>query len=391
MLRVAFLFGLISMVGFGFPHQTLADGSPVAMGRRQQIPVIFAVEGTPPQAAIDFYREVYRVIGRSVRWDPMPIADVRRVLDKSTDERIGGVPSIDRKEFRSKLPRRRKASKLESPASANVIPGKPVTDLQRFLDSTHVPAALVVDCARMSQNLLKACAIYYYDRQSSRVIASAVKNFVAGASDVKSWADPMLKTLENGLEAAQREKDQEVIQELVARSEQDEEHPLKGLVALYLKGDRAQLSNGFKKSINGFGIQMGFLDDTVGAVIDGGLLTWKGDGEEFKSAQRYFYGLNMIFRARALESLLWFLELGAGKEKTSYEGTTDATYFHSDGIYATLAPGVGIELSEFASLNIGVSWRWFFEGSTERNGVPSDLSQTESRIPALSLRAMILL
>ena len=100
----------------------------------------------------------------------------------------------------------------------------------------------------------------------------------------------------------------------------------------------------------------------------------------------------MLFRARALESLLWYLEIGGGKEKTIYSGIDANTKISEDGLYTSLAPGMGLELAEFVTLNVALSWRWFFDSATERNGVNSNnLKQTESRIPGLILRGMILL
>jgi hypothetical protein len=369
-----------------------AQNNVTGLTKKQTLPVVFALEGFPPQAAIDFYKEVYKSLARSSRWEVMPIGSVRKALGKSSDDRLGGIPTIDRQEFRSKLPRKHKRAILTSGKTSKLIPGKPVPQLQRFLDNTRSSAVLVVDCARLNQQVIKACALYYYDRVSSRVIASAVKEFLSGANDVTNWADPMLKTLDEGLEAAQREKDQEVIEELVARNEDDEEGKVKGVFALYGKGDRAQLNDGFKQTISGFGLQLGFLDHNVGAVVDAGILSWRGSGERWKKAQRTHYGINMLFRARALESLLWYLEIGGGKEKTIYSGIDANTKISEDGLYTSLAPGMGLELAEFVTLNVALSWRWFFDSSTERNGVNSNnLKQTESRIPGLILRGMILL
>lgn len=356
---------------------------------KRSLGVVFATDGQPMQASIDFYRAVYQAVSASSSWDALPLPVIRKGLSATADHdktQLGGVPSIDRSGFRKHLPRR--SSKK---ANAKTTPGTPVPELQRFLDNTRSTAVIVVDCAKKDSVILRACGLYYYDRVSSKVIASAVKTFVSGASDVKLWATPMVQNLEDGLSAAQREKDQSVIEELIARNEEEDERDTKGLFALFGKGDRTAVSSGWRQTISGGGIQLGFLKDNVGAYAEWAQLSWSGTGSDITKAVRTNYGLSMLFRANALDALLWFFEMGGGKEKSAFTGVGDEDTLEVDGAYIHLSPGIGLELSEYVSMNAGIGWRWFFESSSSQTGTLKGVSLKNSNGPSLMLRATVLI
>ncbi|MCX6124815.1 MAG: hypothetical protein NTV34_08705 [Proteobacteria bacterium] len=355
----------------------------------RSIGLVFASDGQPTQASIDFYRSVYKALAHSTTWEALPLEQTRMTLSLSPDSpHLGGIPTIDRESFRKSLPRRSRHGKI--------TPGSPVRDLQRFLDNTRTAAIIIADCARKDKFLLKACALYYYDRVLSRVSASTVKNFISGANDATAWSNPMLKNLEEGIAAAQREKDQTVIEELVARKEDDEGASDKfGLIGLYGKGDRTGVSLGagrsWKQTISGAGVQLGFLSSNVGAYAELGQLTWSGSSEDVTRAIRTHYGLGMLFRANALDALLWFFEIGGGKEKSTIDGDGSGGSLAVDGSYIHVSPGIGVELSDFFTLNMGVGWRWFFESSHNGTGSLKDATLDDSHGPSLMLRAMVLI
>lgn len=352
---------------------------------RRGVAIVFANDDTIQQASIDYYRAVYKTISSGSNWDALPMATVRQtLLQKSDASRIGGIPIIDRATFRKALPRRLKKS-----GKAKIIPGTINHELQRLLDNLGAPAAIVVDCTRMGRDLLKSCALYYYDRVAARVIASAVKDFSSGANDATVWAAPMVKNLDDGIAAAQREKDQAMIEELVARKEDDESDDPHGVISIFGKGDKIRL-DGWNQTIAGGGLQLGFLRDSVGVLAEIGRLSWEGEGS-IKSAQRTNYGLNMQFRAKALDSLLWFFEIGGGKEESRFKGPGGDDEFTVSGVYAGLRPAIGLEISENFAMDLGLSWRWFFEQSTSKTGTLSDASMNPSATPGLALRGTLIL
>lgn len=353
---------------------------------RRGVAIVFANDGTVQQASIDYYRAVYKTISSGSTWDALPMATVRQTLLKKSDvSRIGGIPIIDRATFRKGLPRRTKKS-----GKMKIIPGTVNHELQRLLDNLGAPAAIVVDCTRLGSELLKSCALYYYDRVSARVVASAVKTFTSGANDATVWAAPMVKNLDDGIAAAQREKDQEMIEELVARKEDDEGDDAHGIISLFGKGDKMRLGAGFNQTVAGGGLQLGFIRDGIGVLAEIARLSWQGDGN-VKSAQRTNYGLNMQFRAKALDSLLWIFEIGGGKEESRFRGPTSDDQFTVTGVYAALRPAVGLEVSENFAMDLGLSWRWFFEQSTSKSGTLIDANMTGNNTPGLALRGTLTL
>lgn len=373
-------------------HALLADelkGPQYVSKTRPQLGLIMASDGSTTQAAIDFYRAVYTALSQNTSWDVLPITTIRQGMASSSkvvDQKLGGIPSVDRASFRKHLPKR--SSKSEQ---AKVISGSPVPEIQRFLDSSRSPAVIVVDCSRMNKTFLKACGLYYYDRVASKVTASSVKSFVSGASDVTAWATPMLRTLEEGIASAQREKNHAVIEELIARNEdEDEKNDTQGLIGIYGFGDRLGLDSGWRQTASGAGLQLGFLENEVGAYLDAGLVSWKGSGE-LTSAKRTSYSLGMIFRARALESLLWYLEAAGGVSYSIFKGPNPSDELKVESNFLSVMPGIGLEVSEIFSLNIGVGWRWTFENSSKASGALKDVRDDAPKGPALSLRAMILL
>ena len=351
---------------------------------RKGIAIVFASDGTAQQASIDFYRAVFKTVATGSNWDAIPIASLRQTLSPTDANRLGGIPTIDRAKFRKGLPRRSSKG-----GKTKVMPGTPNQELQRLLDNLGAPAAIAVDCTRLGRDLLKSCALYYYDRVAARVIASAVKEFTAGANDGTVWAAPMIKNLDDGIAAAQREKDQAMIEELVARKEDDESDDAKGMISLFGRGDKMRIT-GWNQTVAGGGIQLGFLRNGIGVALEAARLSWQGDGA-VKSAQRTNYGLNMQFRAKALQSLLWIFEIGGGKEESRFKGPTDNDTLTISGVYAELGPSVGLEINEMISMDLGIGWRWFFEQNSSKAGTFSDASMSPNNIPGLSLRATLLL
>jgi hypothetical protein len=357
--------------------------------KKPEIAIIFASDGRPMQASIDFYRASYKALSGSTEWQPMPMSTIRTKLEQTgVSEALGGIPTVDRKLFRASLPKN---------SSDGSMAGKSVDELQRFLDSTRTSALIIADCARQSRNLLKACALYYYDRVQGKVLASVVKRFNSGTSDASMWAEPLLKTLERGIAAAQRQKDQAVIEELIARNQEDlEDSDRVGLFALYGSGDNATINLGLSgNSVNlpiaGGGLELGFLRDNVGAYLEVGRSSWSGSKSDLSSLVRLNYGLGMIFRANALESLLWYLELSAGKEQTTVNSKLENTQFNSEGLYTRVAPGIGLEISEAFSLSLSLGWRWYFENSRNGSGLLNEAGLEGIRTPSVMFRGMILL
>lgn len=378
--------GMITNTSQGNDLQPPPSTSEAKRSHRRGVAVVFASDGSTQQASIDYYRAVYKTVATGSNWDAIPMSTLRQSLNGRGDgNRIGGIPIIDRATFRKGLPK--KSKKL---GKAKVKPGTPNQELQRLLDNLGSPAAIVVDCTRLGRDLLKTCALYYYDRVSARVIASAVKEFTAGANDGTVWAAPMVKNLDDGIAAAQREKDQAMIEELVARKEEDETDDMKGVFSLFGRGDRMRLNTGWGQTVAGGGIQLGFLRSGIGVVAEVSRLSWQGDGV-VTSAQRTNFGLAMQFRAKALDSLLWFFEIGGGKEDAKFKGPTSDDQVVVSGSYVNVGPALGLEINEMISMDLGLAWRWFFEQTSSKTGSLSDASISPSNIPGLSLRATLLL
>lgn len=382
------VFGIVtSLPSFAADLPISKPAKPASAAQRRALAVVFATDGNPLQASIDYFREVYSALSQSPTWDAVPINEVRQALSATrSGSLLGGIPTIDREAFRKRLPKR-----LRKRNEVTVVPGTAVPELQRMLDNLRAPAAVVVDCpGKGGGRLLKACALYYYDRISEKVVASVVKKFSAGANDATGWAVPMLKGLENGIATAQQGRDQAIIEELVARGEDDDEKEIKALIGLFGKGDRIRLNNGWNQAVSGGGLQLGALNDNIGAFAEIGYLSWKGNSHDVTEAVRINYGLSMLFRAHAVDSLLWLIEMGGGKEKTRFSGSGNDDVLAVEGVYASISPGVGLELSEFLSLNLSVGWRWYFEGSSSQSGLLKDVSMDDTHGPSLAFRAMIL-
>jgi hypothetical protein len=359
------------------------SGKPAETSKRS-LAIVLAKDAQTIQPIINFYRAVYQCMSNSTSWEILSMQQMRQALP-GDDSTFGGIPVLARSDFRKHLPRKR-SGKAGKDA---IVPGTPVLSLQRMLDNMRTPAAIVVDCASR-QSILKGCALYYYDRVSGRVTASVVKTFVAGATDATLWAPTLTRALEDGIANAERQKDVAIIEELVARQEDEEDRSTHGTVAVLARGDRASLSSGWRQNMAGLGLQLGFLNENVGANLEYAQLNWKGS-QDPATAARSNYGLNMQFRAHALTSLLWYFEIGGGKEKTEFSTDGTDNSLTSEGIYVHVSPGVGLEISDMFTLNLLVGWRWYFESSTTGTGTLATTDMTSSSIPQVALRATLIL
>jgi hypothetical protein len=370
------------------------DNASHLAASKPEVALILASDGVPSQEIVDFYRAVYASLASSPSWQPLALGTLRSGLPSDLEKKqLSGIPTISRKDFRAKLPKRliQKSPNAENRAATQIIPGSEVADLQRIADNLRTRAVIVADCATKKSSMLKGCGLYYYDRVAARVTASSIKTFSSGASDATLWASPMVSTLEEGIARAQREKDQDVIEELIARGEQGEETERYGVIAIFGRGDRAGLTNGWSQSLSGGGLELGFLKENVGALAHYSILRWSGDKDSIKLVQRTSYGLGMIFRAEAIDKLLWFFEISGGKETTKYSGQSSEDTLQTDGLALSLSPGIGLTLGDFLTLNMGVGWKWFFENQTSRRGHLSTAETQDLHGPALTLRAMFLL
>ena len=378
--------GIVALA-FGLSGGASAAGteSPRTKPSGRQIAVVYAFDGHAVQPSINFYRAVFTAVSQSATWDVIPIEKIRK-SSQTSESKLGGIPTVDREEFRKALPKKI----LKSPTGA-IKAGASVQDLQRLLDNLAAPAAIVVDCLASSTITIKACGLYYYDRVSARVVASSVKSFVAGVNDAAVWASPMLLTLDQGLAASRREKNQAIIEELVARNEGDEEAVKQGLIGISGRGSKAALKSGWSQSLVGFGLQLGFMAKEKGVLLEGSQLNWKGAGM-VTAANKTSYGINMFFRAKALESLIWIGELGAGREINTLTGNGGGDSMTVTGMYVTVRPAVGVELAEYFTLDLGFQFNWFFEASTARgaNSFAGE-SYRSSRTPGVALRGLLLL
>lgn len=347
--------------------------------RRRSIAVVMASDGNLHQGSINFYRSAYKAVSASGEWTVLPMETVRKALATGSSLHLGGIPVINRATFRAGLPKR--VRRQDGPST---LPGTTNRELQRLLDTLGSQGAIVSDCARQGPNALKACALYYYERARGHVMASTVKKFSAGATDASVWAEPMVKNLNEGLAASQREKDRAIIDELVARKEDDDDEDTRGVIAIFARGDRLRL-NGWSQTVAGGGLQLGFRRDSIGVLAELGKLTWSGSGDVTK-AERTNYGLNMQFRARALESLLWFLTVGGGAEESKFQGTAGEDRMLVKGLYVSLGPAVGLEVNDYLSMDLGLSWRWFFAKSTDKAGAFQTQALNAAGSTALSLR-----
>ncbi len=378
--------GIIALV-FGLSGSTSAAGEESARAKPagQQIAVVYAYDGRAVQPSINFYRAVFTAVSQSPTWDVIPINKIRK-SSPASEAKLGGIPIVDREEFRKALPK-----KIRKSPTGAIKPGSSVQDLQRLLDNLAAPAAIVVDCLASSPTTIKACGIYYYDRVSGRVVASSVKSFIAGVNDPTVWASPMLLTLDEGLASSRRAKNQAIIEELVARNEDDDDSEKQGLIGVSGRSSKAALKSGWSQSLVGFSLQLGFMAKEKGVLLEGSQLKWKGTGK-VSAASKTTYGINMFFRAKALESLIWIGELGAGREINTLDGVQSGDSMTVTGMYVTVRPSVGIELSETFTLDLGLHFDWFFEASASRTGsIFTDENYRSSRIPGVALRGLLIL
>lgn len=381
------LFTGISALVFGLSGSASAAGTESARSKPsgRQIAVVYAYDGRAVQPSINFYRAVFTGVSQSPTWDVIPIDKIRKSAPAS-ESKLGGIPVVDREEFRKALPKR-----IPKSRTAAIKAGTPIQDLQRLLDNLAAPAAIIVDCLASSTTTIKACGLYYYDRVSARVVASSVKSFAASVNDAAVWASPMLLTLEEGLAASRREKNQAIIEELVARNEEDEDSAKQGLIGVSGRSSKAALKSGWRQSLVGFGLQLGFMAKEKGVLLEGSQLKWKGTGL-VTTANKTTYGINMFFRAKALEALVWIGELGAGREIDSLHGPYNGDSMTVTGMYVTVRPSVGIELAEYFTLDLGLHFDWFFEASTVRAGTNfAGESYRSSRTPGVALRGLLIL
>ncbi len=321
---------------------------------RRSLAILLAHDGQASNAVLDFYRATFRLVDTDGFWVPVPISELRRAQTQlQTDY---GIPQISWKELRKSLPK--KNSKVQGQYQS----------LQSILDTLVVPQALVVSCQSKTAGLLSACNYHLYDRASSRVFAASRKKFSSGVSDATAWVGPMLQTLKDGLLAAQRIKDQQVIDELLVREDADENEsnttPFIGILGL---AERQMLRDYQQKSLVAIGGEFGIKQSDFRAYIEYTTASRSGS-TGLPSSERKSLSVGAGFQAKALERLLWTLDLGAGQLEESYN-LDDRSKFTSRGLDLIFRIGVGTEISEHLQFDIGPQLRLYYEQSSKGTGL----------------------
>ncbi len=346
----------------------------------RKVAVLLAYDGRPRNALFDFYRATFQAVDTSGTWTATPVTDLRAVLTaRRVDQRQIMLPTIDAKRFRQSLTARKPDPKITRPDHK---PGR-LDEIQGLLDTLGLSIAVIVDCRSDKAELLRSCGLYYYDRSEARVRASSIKTFEAGVSDAGIWAQPMLKNLMEGIQAAQKSRDQEMIQALMGRDDEDEDD-MHALLGVAIRGENLQVDQK-GQTIAELALQLGFLQDHKGAFLEF-MQGERSSQGELRSIKRQSLGLQGLWQARALDSLLWRLELGGGQERTLVEMRDNAGQLKVQGFYLALRVGVGLILRDAFTLDLGPQGRYFMEQKSEGEGLLKDASLSADFFDGFYLR-----
>ena len=169
-----------------------------------------------------------------------------------------------------------------------------------------------------------------------------------------------MQNLADGLESVQRSKDETIIEDLMARRDGDEEEDYKPTVSLLGKGETVRFQSGPSLSIAGIGIQAGLINKGLGVFLE--YSDGRSSGTDaLKGVKRSSLGLFSQFQAKALESLIWTLELGAGTEKTVAEAKAGNEQLEISGIHISYRLGIGLRFTDHFTIDFGPMGSQFYE------------------------------
>jgi hypothetical protein len=376
------------------PIQVFSPPTPAsapAFSDKIPIPIFLASSSPiPSQKLVEFYKAVRVSLTDSEGWESVNIEKTQQhQAEESGVNFYGNLPVIDRTDFRKKIQRRRSQPVNENAATQDVISRQRVRAIQQYLDQLRVPGGLVVDCSHGKSMLLKGCGIYYYDRVKQKVSASVVKLFSAGTHDASAWATPLVKNLENGLAHAQRSKDEKIIEELMSKEDLDDQTDTRGHLSAFASTSSVRVSGNqasLRQNLVGFGVEAGMMLENVGAYFFASRAMWNGSsGKEalfYKKAQSTDIGLGMNLRAKALDQLLWGLQIAVARQTLEFElmdslgsQSDHSQKFKSTGLNMSISPSMGILVSDLVEITLGPVWGWYSESDRE---LSNELEQEES-------------
>lgn len=341
---------------------------------------ISVVAGVEPHQinipTIEFYRAVLEGVEGSSSWLVSPRAEVKRQLNSPAIlGSLTGIPVIARKEVRLARIQLKHRSKGHGKQPHQII-----APVQAMLDTLALDGAILVDCRPQGTTAVRACGLYYYDRALGRILATAEKSFAVGISDASRWGPRLVQSLDHGLQAYVNQRERSRLDQVLAatqksadeRSEQTIELRLSGLgladpkrqvtslpgVALLLghqrKGYIAGLALGYARSDAANRDAVVRLEDRVG-------------------------GLFFSVQSRALESIIWEMEMGVGYSLTTarskaYLDADASGGLETRSVRLRLGPSMMWEYSTALLCGFGLTYDRFVPMASHTSGLYRDQS-----------------
>jgi hypothetical protein len=290
--------------------------------RANQIAIVLASAPEPLSVpTIDFYQAVFKALqlqGASY-WQPLAPAVVKENLQQEMRlNSLGEIPAFDRKYLDQALQVKgdKESEKEETQTSTDkkVARGKEtlIAPIHYMLDTLAVGAAIVVSCDPKGQEMVASCSLHYYSRSQAKVIATVQKRFLTGIKDPTRWAAPMIDNLYNGIKNKKYEKDRSKLHHVLGDQE-DRNSEAQDQIEVTVFGRSLKGAPLGLHAAPGASFMVGRLGRSYGY---GAELAYAATERRSTSSDAMYreWGASALFgaQARALEALLWDLQLAIG-------------------------------------------------------------------------------
>ncbi len=323
-----------------------------AGGATPKVAVVVSLEPDSVNVpTVELYRAVVDAVGQSSAFHAGGSREVKdRIRAPAKLKSLGSIPAFERAAFLAAKPDAKKSKRKKK--RGGVIP-----PLQVMLDTLALDGAIIVDCAPKGEAAVNACGLYYYDRALGRVLAASSKGFKVEISDASLWAPGLVSGLSQGLDAHANGAERERLNQVLAEKGDDEAAMNMG-VELRLSGKNLGEPRGQVTSIPGAALLVGPQGNGYASGLELGMAQ-AGAGSRLGevSVTQRAAGLFFATQSRALDALLWDLDLGVGYAVTQATIAGDRNgKLTARGVKLRVSPGVLWEVNHALQFGASVSY-----------------------------------
>lgn len=227
--------------------------------------------------------------------------------------------------------------------------------VQEMLENNAVNFAIIVDCKADGLDKVSSCGLYYYSRESQKVVASTNRIFSVSISKPGSWAGQMVDNFTRGLNSIREKENQKIIDKLSIRDDEKDEYLAKGKWIEYFA--LVGTTKAGKETIPGFAIAFELGTHNIKFAADYSLFYKRSQHPNLgmRKIKDHQIHVGIIASSNKIRNIIWEggFKIGVASNKSSDNNGPN----EFQNVLLSIQPGFRIPMgSGFVTLRTSFSW-----------------------------------